>query len=159
SAESAKDLYLGTCKVTIPRSHVMGSVDRPEPVLGILVNVLDPDRHVMLRDVEIIAGEEEFIDQVKNRVLKSDKKAAFVFVHGYNMTFEAAAMRTSQMAWDLQFEGAPMFFSWPSQGTEAGYPWDSDAVDESVDYLERFLSLLARKSEAKRIYLLAHSMG
>ena len=33
-------------------------------------------------------------------------RQAFVFLHGYNVTFEAAAYRTAQIAYDLRFDGA-----------------------------------------------------
>lgn len=159
TADPQGALLLGTCKVTIPRDHVRGQVERPELALGILVELLDPKQHFAVKDVKILVQEKDFADQLKGKIGASKRGEAFVFVHGYNTTFEAAAMRTAQMARDLDFDGAPVFYSWPSQGTELGYFWDSSAAEESVPYLQQFLALVARQSGAKRIYLLAHSMG
>ncbi|WP_429550866.1 alpha/beta hydrolase [Paraburkholderia sp. MM5477-R1] len=39
-----------------------------------------------------------------------------LFIRGFKVGFVDAARRTAQMAYDLGFDGAPVFFSWPSQG-------------------------------------------
>jgi esterase/lipase superfamily enzyme len=158
TADSAHELHVGTCTVTVPRSHIPSHLERPQPVVGVLVDLPDPDRDLTVKDV-VILGESAFLEPLKKKISEGDNGSAFVFVHGFNTTFEEAAMRTAQMATDLQFKGAPVFFSWPSQGTVAGYFWDADAVGECVPYLKTFLTLIARKSGAKRIYVLAHSMG
>jgi esterase/lipase superfamily enzyme len=43
----------------------------------------------------------------------------FYNVHGYNVSFDDAALRTAQLAYDLTFDCPAAFFSWPSKGTEA----------------------------------------
>src|SRR6185295_9423677 len=96
---------------------------------------------------------------MRERIAKATKKEAFVFVHGYNVTFEDAALRTAQIAHDLDYPGVPMFFSWPSQGTVAGYPWDEDAVEDAIPYFHEFLRSVSLESGATSIHLIAHSMG
>ena len=86
-------------------------------------------------------------------------KSAFVFVHGYNVTFEDAARRTAQMAYDLGFDGAPVFYSWPSQGETADYMVDEQNSDWTEKHLEAFLKEFVEHSKAENIYLVAHSMG
>jgi esterase/lipase superfamily enzyme len=54
--------------------------------------------------------------------MKPWTREALVFVHGYNVTFETAARRTAQLAYDLNFRGVPLMYSWPSKGILAGYP-------------------------------------
>ena len=44
-----------------------------------------------------------------------------VFIHGFNVPFEDAIYRTAQLAHDLDFDGAPILYSWPSRGTMLGY--------------------------------------
>ena len=39
----------------------------------------------------------------------------------HGVTFKDAARRTAQMAYDLGFPGAPVFYSWPSAGTSTGF--------------------------------------
>ncbi|MFH1245181.1 MAG: alpha/beta hydrolase, partial [Candidatus Omnitrophota bacterium] len=89
----------------------------------------------------------------------SAKKSAFIFIHGYNVTFENAARRTAQMSYDLGFDGAPVFYSWPSQGTVQGYPVDENNIQWTQTNLQRFLDDFVEHTGAEQIYLIAHSMG
>jgi esterase/lipase superfamily enzyme len=82
-----------------------------------------------------------------------------VFIHGYNVSFEDGARRTAQMAYDLGFDGAPILYSWPSQGDPQAYPADEDSVQWTVEHLLAFLKDVAEKTGAQRVQLIAHSMG
>jgi esterase/lipase superfamily enzyme len=63
------------------------------------------------------------------------------------------------MAYDLDFVGAPIFYSWPSNGKTADYLQDETNMTWSTPHFEYFLGLLAHKSGAERIHIIAHSMG
>ncbi|HEX2584807.1 MAG TPA: alpha/beta hydrolase, partial [Steroidobacteraceae bacterium] len=89
----------------------------------------------------------------------SQKKSAFLFVHGYNVTFEDAARRTAQMSYDLSFDGAPVFYSWPSKGATSAYTIDEQNVEWAQANLRDFLEDFFNRSDAINIYLIAHSMG
>jgi esterase/lipase superfamily enzyme len=39
---------------------------------------------------------------------------AFVFIHGYNVSFDAAVKLTAQLSRDMRFPGAPILYSWAS---------------------------------------------
>jgi esterase/lipase superfamily enzyme len=82
-----------------------------------------------------------------------------VFVHGYNVTFAGAARRTAQIAHDVEFSGAPIFFSWPSQGGLLKYTIDENNVEWAVPHLKQFLLDVTRQSGATHVNLIAHSMG
>ncbi len=107
---------------------------------------------VKMEDVATLMG------RVKQQVDSSPEKEAFVFIHGFNVTFDDAAMRTAQIAYDLDFHGAPIFYSWPSQGTVL-YSWDSDAWPTAIPHFKEFLKSVAKNTGAKHIHLIAHSMG
>jgi pimeloyl-ACP methyl ester carboxylesterase len=83
----------------------------------------------------------------------------FIFVHGFNNTFEDAARRAAQMAYDLDFDGTPILYSWPSQGFVAAYAADEAAVGISGRKMADFLETVVSQSGAQRIHVLAHSMG
>ena len=59
----------------------------------------------------------------------------------------------------MVFAGAPMFFSWPSQGSVLDYLTDAKNVETSVLHLRTFLQEVHESSGATRIHLIAHSMG
>jgi esterase/lipase superfamily enzyme len=113
---------------------------------------------MVLVDVAV-KSQDNFFNELGVSVSKSKVRNSFVFVHGYNVTFTEAAMRTAQMAYDLGFDGAPVFYSWPSKGTLLGYPHDSDNVKWSEKNLLKFLEDFLEKSDSENVYLIAHSMG
>ncbi|MEZ5935993.1 MAG: alpha/beta fold hydrolase [Alphaproteobacteria bacterium] len=84
---------------------------------------------------------------------------AFVFVHGFNVTFEEAAWRTAQMAYGLAFDGAPMFHSWPSRGISKIISMTWTAPAKPRDTLQDFLELVRAESGADIVHLIGHSMG
>lgn len=86
------------------------------------------------------------------RIKASTGKRAFIFVHGYNVTFEDAAKRTAQISYDLAFDGAPIFYSWPSQRlpTPLGYT-DEQNSEWSQANLRSFLSDFFTQSDAQDV--------
>ena len=149
-------LELGTCEVSIPKLHEVGELESPS-VLRLEFRE-DPKRHVVLLGIQPEPADRFFAD-LRECVGRSSQKSALVFVHGYNVSFEDAARRTAQIAYDLKFEGAPIFFSWPSQAGILEYAVDETNVSWAAPHLLRFLTEVAEQSGAERIHLIAHSMG
>jgi hypothetical protein len=148
-------LHLGRFDVSVPRDHRMGSVERPT-VLTLWRE--DPNKHFIIVN-RVQQTYEIFYDEVSALVRASVRKEAFVFIHGYNVTFESAIYRTAQFAYDLGFDGAPILYSWPSEGTEVGYPVDQNNNEWTVEHLRWFLEDVSARSGAEMIHLVAHSMG
>ena len=88
-------------------------------------------------------------------------RQAVVFVHGFNVSFDNALLRTAQMAHDLDFDGPAFFYSWPSHGkmAEADYFADQKNSLLAADDLRAFLEFVVAKSGASHVHLIAHSMG
>jgi esterase/lipase superfamily enzyme len=149
-------LRYGTCDVSIPRDHRMGELEAPS--IWRLEFREDPARHVVLLNVATIP-KDSFFAGLAARVRASPTSSAFLFVHGYNVSFEDAARRTAQISYDLGFEGAPVFYSWPSQATVAAYTVDEQQVEWAEHNLKVFLQDFFGRSDARNVYLIAHSMG
>ncbi len=149
-------LEYGTCRVSIPEDHRMGEME--SPVWWKLEFKENPEKHVSLRNVNPVAKNLFFAD-LKKEIQNAKRKQAFVFVHGYNVTFADAARRTAQMAYDLKFAGAPVFYSWPSEADVKKYPVDEANVEWATPDLKEFLEDVAEKSGAEDVFLIAHSMG
>ncbi len=145
----------GKCKVTLPPIHQPGMVEAPVLLKGQLI--ADPNKHVMLASVSEMSRD-QFLEDLKNTQAKKGKNL-MVFIHGYNVSFEDAAKRTAQMAYDVDFPGAPIFYSWPSQADWYGYESDRKRIERSVSQIRIFLEDLAAKSGATSINIVAHSMG
>ncbi len=149
-------LSYGVCLVSIPPGHKPGELETPS-LLRLEFNE-DPAKHVVLFKATP-QPKDAFFSELSARVRRSPVQQAFVFIHGYNVTFEQAAQRTAQMSYDLGFDGAAVFYSWPSQGTLEGYTIDESNVEWTRANLKGFLVDFLAQSDAKRIHIIAHSMG
>jgi esterase/lipase superfamily enzyme len=149
-------LELGTATVSIPAGHKPGAIEAPS--IWTLDFRADPERHVVLESVTPDTAENVF-GQMRAQVEGTGKAEAFVFVHGFNVPFNEAAMRTAQMAYDMNFDGLPILFSWPSRASVLDYISDTAVVNLSGRRLSHFLDDVVAKSGATRIHLIAHSMG
>lgn len=150
------DLSYGTCLVSIPRDHRMGQLESAS-IWRIELNP-DPNKQVVLLEI-IPQDRTNFLDAVNSDIDGSAGKRAFIFIHGFNIAFGEAARRTAQLSYDLGFDGAPVFYSWPSQGNVFGYTKDEQSIEYSERHLEEFLNDFAVNSHATNIYVIAHSMG
>jgi esterase/lipase superfamily enzyme len=148
-------LIYGTCEVSIPRSHVPGELESP----FILRHFFEsPERHVVLLSVTQKTQAQVFAE-IADKLAGRSQRKAFVFVHGFNNSFEDAARRTAQIYNDVDFDGVPLFYSWPSKGKAQDYSYDSNNADQAVAYLKTFLHDLAAQGAFDSITLVAHSMG
>jgi esterase/lipase superfamily enzyme len=148
-------LSYGRALVTIPGTHTPGNLELPS--IWRLQFQPDPARHFTLKAVEPLEPGAARAEMMK-RLAESSSKAILVYVHGYNMSFAETAMRTAQLAHDLDFPGLPFFFSWPSAGQVTAYLRDSESAQLSEDAFDQVLEDLSRLSGGE-IYVIAHSMG
>lgn len=153
---STGELARGYCDVSIPSIHVKGELESPSWMQ--LEFTPDPEKHVVLKTVQPLASD-AFYDMVAARVANSPSKEAVVYIHGYNNSFENAARQTAQFALDAGFDGAPILYSWPSKNRLLSYTEDEDTVMWTTFHLRDFLQELSERSHAKKIHLIAHSMG
>jgi esterase/lipase superfamily enzyme len=153
---NALPLEYGKCVVSIPAIHRTGEME--SPTWWKLEFKPDPEKHIVLLSVTRQSGNSFYVD-LKAAVNRSSDRDAFVFIHGYNTTFQDAARRTAQIAYDLKFHGAPILYSWPSQGKASKYIVDEAAVEWSTEHLKEFLNAVRRETGASKIHLIAHSMG
>ena len=156
SAERDRQIHYGTCEVAVPKSHKIGSVGTP----WWKFTVTD-DRLKLERQSLKLLHEVSFFDSIKQslQVHDLDKNCALVFIHGFNVSFEAAALQAAQMGVDLQLQGIMAFYSWPSKARLACYPADEATIEASERYIAEFLLGLAQKSGVKKVHIIAHSMG
>lgn len=148
-------ITLGICEVSIPDSHLAGELEAPS-IFRFEIKE-DASKHIILQQTQPLQAS-DFYSEIDSELAQKGKNL-LVFVHGYNVTFEDAARRTAQMAFDLNFEGAPVFYSWPSQANWYQYQQDKKNIELSVKHIRDFLVDLAEKTGAEKINLVAHSMG
>jgi len=150
------ELVRGICDVTVPDSHHTGLVERPSLLRFEFRE--DQSEHIVLTSAVELSSS-EFSQQLSQTLDQSRERDLLVFIHGFNVGFEAAVQRTAQIAVDLPFEGVPICYSWPSQGSLLGYSIDENNSEWTIPHLKQFLLELANSSGAKSINVVAHSMG
>jgi esterase/lipase superfamily enzyme len=146
----------GVSWVSIPRSHEAGELE--EPSILTFTFQEDPAKHVVLLDVNVTPKERWYTD-LKDSIAAGGLNQAFVFVHGYNVTFPDASRRTAQIKYDLGFSGPAILFSWPSYGKTSHYLADEANAEWSVPQFAEFLVELRKRTGATTIHLIAHSLG
>ena len=86
-------------------------------------------------------------------------KDVLIYVHGYNETFDTAALGAATLADGVGFEGRTALFAWPSGGRLINYAYDRESALWSRDAFEEVLAKLAGNPTVGRIHIVAHSMG
>jgi esterase/lipase superfamily enzyme len=154
------NLNYGKCKISVPKpeNRVAGELNRPLSV-WVLQAPENPEKHFTLEQVTEHADKDEFYTSLSQQLANSEDGTSLLFIHGYNVSFEDALFRTAQLAVDLKFHGAPISFSWPSYADPVKYTFDEQNAEVSIPALREFLEDLATRSGAKRIHIVAHSMG
>lgn len=165
-SQRGRRLEMGRALVTVPKIHQVPLVERPWAIripyfdVTIYEEAEDPKKHFTMQELKALTPE-AFLDLVKARLATSErfKDQAFIFVHGFNSTFENSIYRTAQIAYDLEFDGAPFLYSWPSGGGFSSYTYDRESSGQSEPYMKDFMKLVIEKTGAKAVSVIAHSMG
>jgi esterase/lipase superfamily enzyme len=82
-----------------------------------------------------------------------------IYVHGFNNTFEAAALDASRLSGSIKFAGSTMVFSWPSRASLLNYNYDRESAMWSRDALDQVLEDLLASPTTGRVNIVAHSVG
>ena len=87
------------------------------------------------------------------------RRDVLVYVHGFNQTFETAALDAARLSDGLKFRGETMLFSWPSKNSVLNYIYDRESAMWSRDALEEMLDALIADPSVGTVHVVAHSMG
>lgn len=105
-------------------------------------------------------SQDQFLDGVNDQLKRSRQNDLLIFVHGFNVGFDAAVIRTAQLAMDMPFNGAVVAYCWPTQGGVFSYSGDESINKASVGPFCEFLRTIREGvSPETRINIVVHSMG
>jgi len=161
SNEQVSTPYVGRAEITIPwrrrgydpARQPAGEKNTTKP------SGEDPFSFVKFNEVRDTSWA-EMSAGVNRQITASRQKDLLLFVHGFNVDFEAAMIRTGQVALDLPFNGAVVGYSWPSQGGILKYREDERGNSASVEPFAMFLQqLLTDVPPETRVNIVVHSMG
>jgi esterase/lipase superfamily enzyme len=118
--------------------------------------IVDPDATAKGKEIG-----NRFREEVQRRLALTPTKEVFVYVHGFNNTFEYAAFVFAELWHFSGRRGVPILYSWPaaSPGLLRGYTHDRESGQFSVHHLKRTLEELATFPEIEHINVISHSRG
>ncbi|HCR1236393.1 TPA: alpha/beta hydrolase [Pseudomonas aeruginosa] len=150
----------GIAEVSIPHIHKEGKLE--QPVLWPSTSKGNPNKHIVIHESALFELE-EWYNNAKTYLAKisetSTGREGLLFIHGYNVTFDAALWRSAQLCHDLKFPGLMLCFSWASLGSTTGYPADEATVDWSAAHLKEYLTNVTENLGLTSLHIVAHSMG
>ena len=154
------NMQYGVTVVSVPKNHRIGNVERPG--LNILQSAVQ---------FSLVYNEERDADHFRIKLfarlsrsdlvgkLSGDSESVLLFIHGYNVSFEDAIFKAAQIAYDANFGGHVLVFSWPSAGALFGYDYDRESAAFSTEDLLQIFRMLSGEIGRKRVYVVAHSLG
>jgi esterase/lipase superfamily enzyme len=160
-AEAAREVSVGQAAVLVPGGQFGTQVwMRPAAEPPVPVGRATNAEHLLIRSKRVLKAD-QFRARARGQMAGARlyPKAALVFVHGFNVSFDQALQRGAQLARDMNFDGPVFVFSWPSQGSMLKYGTDRTSADAAVDRLVEFLGQVEDATGAEQIHVIAHSMG
>ncbi|PTM41625.1 esterase/lipase superfamily enzyme [Bosea sp. 124] len=152
-------LTLGAVRVRVPEDHKIGRIELPGnyKVLSFTIwkDEFQKEKHFKVDHIVTI-NRERWLEQISS----NPDGEVLIFVHGFNTTFEDSVYRAAQIAWDLQYPGTMILFSWPSRGNSvAHYDYDQNSALNARDRFLDLVTLVQTETKTKRVHVIAHSMG
>ncbi|WP_318392642.1 alpha/beta hydrolase [Enterobacter sp.] len=152
----AGELIVGRSFISVPVSHVYGSLERPAPWWKVWENNAENvNEHFVIHTVEKM----EKTKWLKGARQQYPDKEGMLFIHGYSNTFDDALFKTAQLKVDLKFKGIALCFSWASCGALKDYVVDESTISWSTQHLQQFIDLVINELGLTRLHIIAHSMG
>jgi esterase/lipase superfamily enzyme len=82
-----------------------------------------------------------------------------LFIHGYNQSFSEAGRDAAELALDLPFRGAAIFYAWPSQNSLFHYNWDETRELRAEPFVRALIRDVIDHVGPDHFHIVAHSMG
>ncbi|MBW7932277.1 MAG: alpha/beta hydrolase [Gemmatimonadaceae bacterium] len=159
--DDGDSLQFAAVSVNVPSYRVRGTGDLPRPGTlrdNALAYRPDPQRDFFVTST-IPVDSARFVQRLAADLAQTQSRNLLVFVHGYNVSFEDAAVRAAQVTADLNFDGTVLLFSWPSAASVTAYVRDQQSARNAGFQLLRVLRNHASAAQPDRLHLLGHSMG
>ena len=183
TSKRSKSLAYGTCRVEFGKNISWEELvqdsytDKRKHSLSLSLTQVQemgqtPDIPLRLvkQDGEIIYDPSEFRqmqeevakiqDVIRHRLSMTSRKHVYIYIHGYNSTFEDAAFVMAELWHFLGREGVPLVFTWPAgHGGLLGYFYDRESGEFAILHLRKLIERIAEIEDLEQIHIIAHSRG
>ncbi len=106
-----------------------------------------------------VDAERRFKEELAARLAQTPRKEVFIYVHGFNNTFEDAILTTGEMWHFLGREGVPICYTWPAGMGVFGYIYTLASTKFTIYHFKQTLRLIASCPEVEKVHIIAHSRG
>jgi len=146
--------HFGVCKINVPKNHSTGLIK------------FTKDNRQSSHEFFKILNARTLTEPSIFEYLKKTDRYPLVFVHGFNLRYEDAILRASQIAFDLKYQGPIVLFSWPAgagdgfldnQMISRTYDGNFKNAKNSINAFKEFLGQV--RAYNLKINLVVHSMG
>lgn len=154
SADRAQSLGLASVEVTVPPTHVIGQLERPEQLPP------DPRTEFTVVDPLLYGNDAAMVSAIRRELAERPRgqRDLLLFVHGYNNTTSDALLRLAQFVEDTKFQGVPILFTWASAASAPRYVYDLNSALIARGKIKQIADIMARTG-AESVNIFAHSMG
>ena len=104
-------------------------------------------------------AEREFVAAIDRQVETSPSGSAVIYVPGYRATFDQVMILMGSWGHFLTRHSPMIAFSWPTGTMAWDYLWDCPRAHAFVPDIARLIALVAERSQARRINVIAFSCG
>jgi esterase/lipase superfamily enzyme len=119
-----------------------------------------------MEDPAVAAGRTQSEQQLKKMISsfaqRTPLKEAFIYIHGFNNTYDYAACVLAEIWHFMGHAGVPIVYTWPAgspEGALGGYTHDRESGEFTGYHLKQFLKTVASCPDIEKIHLIAHSRG
>jgi len=151
-ARSPSSTY-GRVEVSIPGVHEIGQTETPKANWFGFREKQDAGKHFVIQTISALTREQLV------SAMATPADSLMLFVHGYNVSFQDAAFKAAQIAFDARYKGRVMMFSWPSMAGYLDYDYDRESALVSSDALFDLLKMVKNEAKVSKVIVIAHSLG
>jgi esterase/lipase superfamily enzyme len=125
------------------------------------VDTLRPARLTAVEEFGALgeAADRAFVAAIDRQVLASSTGEVVIYVPGYRVTFDQVLVFMGAWAHYLGRSSAVVAFSWPTGTRVWNYFLDCRRARAFIPDIERLIALVAERSQARRVNLIAFSCG
>jgi esterase/lipase superfamily enzyme len=106
------------------------------------------------------AAMQAFLTELRARLAQTPRKEVFMYVHGFNISFENAVLTGGEFWHFLGREGVPIVYAWPAgQGALRAYGYTEQSSLFTIHHLKQTIRLIASCPEVEKIHIVGHSRG
>ena len=106
------------------------------------------------------ATEQRFLEHLQAQLAKTPRKDVYLFIHGFNDSFNDSILTIGELWHFLGREGVPMAYSWPAgEGLLRAYEYTNQSALFTIYHLKQTLQRIASSPAVDKIHIIAHSRG